>query len=443
MSLAAAILTAIAYAVSGLALFRLCRLRQAAWLGPLRWALLAILCGVALLKTGDVLASACHRRGLAWWLEGLAAAAQLGAALLLFPFLRQVERRFAVIVGRKIRARAARANAQADAAYALLALAETSVPFGHWRLAADGALSWSDQMFDIFGLDREATPDAAQALALYHDDDRQTVESHLRAAQAYGVAFALELPARRPDGQSVHLCLRGRGLGNGAVAGVVVDVTARVEAAASLRAAQAAALQARLELRARTTDDLLTGLLNRRAFDATLNQEVKRALRANRPLALLLLDVDRLGLFNRQYTQAAGDLCLRQIAQALRGVPCRAGDLLARYGGGTFALLLPLAEAPGARWMAENLLATVRAMGIAHEGTARGIVTVSAGIAVMEGARDAHAASALARRAAAALLAAQRLGGDRVWTYDAPLPTAGRAPNIADMIRTPPWPGGS
>jgi diguanylate cyclase (GGDEF)-like protein len=440
MSAAAVVLTAIAYALSAVALFQLFRVRQVAWLGPLRWVLLALLVGVALLKAGDALACARHQPHLAWWLEGLAAASQLGAALLLFPFLRQVQHRFGVIVGRKIRARAARANAQADAAHALLALAAQSVPFGHWRLTADGALSWSEQMFEIFGRDPQAPPTATQALALFQEKDRETVNAHVRAARDYGGSFSLDLPLRRPDGQGRHLCLRGRGVGNGAVAGVVVDVTDQFAAAASLREAQGAALQARIELRARTTEDLLTGLTNRQAFDQALDQEIKRALRANRPLALLLLDVDRLSQFNRHYTPAVGDLCLRQIAQALRAAPRRAGDRLARYGGGTFALLLPLADASGARWVAENLQATVRALHIAHAGAPRGVVTLSAGIAVMQGAQDAQVGSALARRAAAALLAAQREGGDRVWTFDQPLSAA--APETADMTDAAPlWPG--
>jgi diguanylate cyclase (GGDEF)-like protein len=419
MGLTAA-LSALAYAASTLAIFQLCRQPHAALLGPLRWALLAAAGFVGLLETADIVAAAAHQRALARLLGALAAGGELAAALLLFPFLRGLRRRFAVIAGRKMRRRAARANAQVDAAYALLALAERSVPFGHWRMNADGTLSCSTHISDICGWQHDTGPDAAQALALCQPGDRALVQSQLRAAHDDGGEFALSLPIRRPDGQVRHICLRGGGFGNGSVAGVVVDVTDLFEAEAKLREAQSAALQARALLRARTLDDLLTGLPNRQSFEETLVREVKRALRANHPLALVLLDVDRLSRYNRAYTQDAGDICLRHIAHALRAMPRRAGDVLARHGGGTFALLLPLAEARGASLVAESLRAAVKTLAIAHADTDRGIVTVSAGIAVMHGARDAHAASELGRRAAAALLAAQRQGGDRVWLYEPP-----------------------
>jgi diguanylate cyclase (GGDEF)-like protein len=415
-----AALSALAYAASALALFQLCRQPYAAVLGPLRWALLAAAGFVGLLEAADIVAAAAHHRALARLLGALAAGGELAAALLLFPFLRGVQRRFAVIAGRKIRRRAARANAQADAAHALLAMAERSVPFGHWRLTADGALSWSNHMFDIFGCPADAAPDAAQALAFYKPEDRALIQSHVLAAREDGGAFVLNLGIERGQGQVRHISLRGGGVGHGAVAGVVVDITDLFEAEAKLREAQSAALQARAVLRARTADDPLTGLPNRQSFEETLVREVKRALRANHLLALVLLDVDRLSRYNRAYTQEAGDLCLRHVAQALRAMPRRAGDVLARYGGGTFALLLPLAEARGASLVADRLRAAVQTLAITHADTDQGIVTVSAGIAVMHGARDVHAASELARRAAAALLAAQRQGGDRVWLYDPP-----------------------
>ncbi len=417
MSTVAAVLTAIAYGVLGLALFRLSRARHAALLGPLGWATFAA-GSIGLGALADMSLRIAGDRDAAQLCGEVAAGGQLAAALLLFPVLRHLERRVAVIAGRRIRRRAARANAQVDAAYALLALAGRSLGFGHWRLAADGALTWSGQMFEIFGWPAETAPDAAQALSLYHPDDRALVEDHLAACQQDGAAFALTLRVCRPDGELRHVKLHGAGAGPGAVAGVLIDVTDRTAAAVDLREAQDAVQQARAALRARTTEDRLTGLPNRRSFEASLATEIKRALRANLPLALVLLDVDRLSHFNRSYTQDVGDVCLRHIGHALAAAPRRAGDVLARYGGGTFAVLLPLAEIEGAVLVAESLRAVVRTLAIAHAGTDPGIVTLSAGIATMPGAQDPHAASMLFSCAHGALLTAQRQGGDRVCAHE-------------------------
>ncbi len=439
MSLFASALTAAAHAVIGFALFQFCRARHASLLGLLRWVLLAIVALIALIGIADVLASAANARLVAQHLGELAAGGELLAAMMLWPFLRHARSRFVATAGRRIRRRAARADAQVDAAYALLALAERSVPFGHWRLAVDGTLTWSDQMFEIFGWPPDTGPDAAQALALYHPDDREMVEAQLAAAAEGQGEFTLALRIRRPDGGERQVSLRGSGLRNGAVAGIVFDRTGECEAEARLREAQQAALQARSQLRARVADDALTGLPNRQTFEASLIREVKRALRANHPLSLILLDFDWLSHFNRTYTHETGDACLRHIAQALLAVPRRAGDVLARYDGGTFTLLLPLAEARGACRVAETLRAAVLHLAIAHAGTEPPLVTLSAGVAAMHGAQDAHGASELFRRAHLALLAAQRQGGDRVATYDSP-PLDSQSPIVLHEVIDAPGP---
>src|SRR5262245_36432868 len=95
------------------------------------------------------------------------------------------------------------------------------------------------------------------------------------------------------------------------------------------------------ELENLSRQDGLTGIANRRHFDAYLLTEIKRAARDREPISLILADVDYFKAYNDCYGHQAGDDCLRQIASALKTVGKRPADLAARYGGEEFAMVLP------------------------------------------------------------------------------------------------------
>ena len=128
--------------------------------------------------------------------------------------------------------------------------------------------------------------------------------------------------------------------------------------------------------------DGLTGIHNRRHFDAQLATEWSRALRAGTPLSVLLADVDFFKRYNDHYGHQAGDDCLRRVAAAMRSVLKRPADLIARYGGEEFACILPDTDLAGALTIAEQLGAAVRAEAIAHAySDAFEHVTISVGAA--------------------------------------------------------------
>ncbi|KFN49279.1 sensor domain-containing diguanylate cyclase [Arenimonas composti] len=135
-------------------------------------------------------------------------------------------------------------------------------------------------------------------------------------------------------------------------------------------------------LRALSTTDGLTGLGNRRAFDAAIERLWQHALHHGEPLSLLMGDIDWFKSYNDLYGHVAGDHCLQQVAEALAtGVEVE-DALVARYGGEEFAVLLPRTDAATAHALAERLRARVEALAIPHQGNPlRGVVTISLGVA--------------------------------------------------------------
>lgn len=129
--------------------------------------------------------------------------------------------------------------------------------------------------------------------------------------------------------------------------------------------------------------DALTGIANRRRFDEVLSQEWRRGIREAKPLSLLLLDVDFFKRYNDHYGHVRGDSCLKQIAEAALDVVSRPADLIARFGGEEFAIVLPNTPRAGACEVAEQVRAMVEHRALAHIGNPYGVVTVSIGCATM------------------------------------------------------------
>ena len=145
--------------------------------------------------------------------------------------------------------------------------------------------------------------------------------------------------------------------------------------------------------------DALTGVANRRAWDARLPVEMDRARRAGTPLAVAMLDLDHFKGFNDQYGHQAGDQLLKSATIAWQSL-LRSSDLLARYGGEEFAMLLPASTLGEAVEVLDRLrLATPLAQ------------TFSAGVAMWHGE---EASDQLVARADKALYQAKRAGRNQV-----------------------------
>ena len=127
--------------------------------------------------------------------------------------------------------------------------------------------------------------------------------------------------------------------------------------------------------------DDLTGLSNWRDLDERLEIAWRRDRRAGNSLGLIALDVDFLKAYNTRYGYVAGDECLKLIGRAFKDKLHRVDDLVARYGGGGFVVLLPSTTSEGAIHVAELMRQTVERLGIPHaRSEVADSVTVSAGV---------------------------------------------------------------
>jgi diguanylate cyclase (GGDEF)-like protein/hemerythrin-like metal-binding protein len=192
--------------------------------------------------------------------------------------------------------------------------------------------------------------------------------------------------------------------------------------------------------------DPLTGLANRRALDERVAQEWRRAARHGLPLGLIMIDIGHFKAYNDHYGHVQGDDCLRQVAETLVETVRRSGDLVARFGGEEFAVLLPGSDTATARALGEKIRAAVARRAVPHacSGTAPE-VTLSLGAASLwpmitssdRGGASAPSAPAgeaglglahdLFERADRALYAAKAAGRNQVSVADADPATAATA----------------
>jgi diguanylate cyclase (GGDEF)-like protein len=159
--------------------------------------------------------------------------------------------------------------------------------------------------------------------------------------------------------------------------------------------------------------DALTGIANRRRFDETLAAEWSRAARSGAPLTMLMMDVDHFKLYNDAYGHPAGDVCLQNIASAIKESTQRSADLGARYGGEEFVALLPGIDIKGGARVGEALELNIARRNIAHSGSSLGRVSLSIGVASLVPTFDSRC-DLLLSAADAALYEAKRGGRNRV-----------------------------
>jgi diguanylate cyclase (GGDEF)-like protein/PAS domain S-box-containing protein len=157
--------------------------------------------------------------------------------------------------------------------------------------------------------------------------------------------------------------------------------------------------------------DPLTGAVNRRHFEDAFERELRRCARKERNVSVLMLDVDHFKRFNDTYGHEAGDLVLRQVVDAI-GEVVRAEDLVCRYGGEEFVVLLPETEPEVALRRAEQIRAGIEGKKLEFRNQSLGELTVSIGCATYP--ENGESPDSLLRGADAALYRAKHAGRNRV-----------------------------
>jgi diguanylate cyclase (GGDEF)-like protein/PAS domain S-box-containing protein len=250
---------------------------------------------------------------------------------------------------------------------------------------------------DLFALegDPRLKADLAQAV---HAAGEWAGEVRVLAEGAEGVACIATLsPVRSAAGRVDGLVLTLR------------DVSDRVAMEEALRAANR-------RLAEQASRDPLTQIYNRAYFHEVLVRELARATRYRDELAVLMVDLDDFKRVNDEEEHAVGDQVLKEMGQALRE-GLRDGDVLARYGGDEFCVLLPSTGREGARVVAERLRSHVRTRGFGPEGRLTQLITIGVAVSSDLAEDEKTPADAILRLADRALLLAKPQGGDRVRAY--------------------------
>jgi len=133
-----------------------------------------------------------------------------------------------------------------------------------------------------------------------------------------------------------------------------------------------------------STLDGLTGIPNRRRFDDFLQREWMRSIREGYQLSLVMMDIDQFKAYNDNYGHAAGDECLKRVAQQLYTMPHRPADFIARYGGEEFVSVLPKTDIEGALTVAEKMRLEIETLKIPHAySSVSDILTISLGLSTI------------------------------------------------------------
>jgi diguanylate cyclase (GGDEF)-like protein len=164
-------------------------------------------------------------------------------------------------------------------------------------------------------------------------------------------------------------------------------------------------------LRTQSIRDPLTGLYNRRYLEESLTRELARCDRVNKPLSVLMIDLDHFKRFNDTHGHDGGDALLTHAGRVFQA-HCRAEDIACRYGGEEFTLILPEVDAERARQRAEEIRLAVEKLDVQHRRERLSSVTTSIGVGTFPD--NARAMDELLRRADAALYKAKQQGRNRV-----------------------------
>jgi diguanylate cyclase (GGDEF)-like protein/PAS domain S-box-containing protein len=250
-----------------------------------------------------------------------------------------------------------------------------------------------------------------------HSDDR---ERFSRAIQdcIQGKKFAIEYRIQDKQGKwhwFYDCCISSRRETEEIIIeGLAIDLTERKKAEILLEETKDKLEKVNQKLEKLVMLDGLTGIPNRRYFDEILLKEWRRLRREEKPLSLMMIDIDYFKNYNDTYGHLLGDKTLILVAQTLANLIQRSADLVARYGGEEFAVILPNTDTKGTQQIAEQITDEIRQLEILHESSqVSKYITLSIGISTMIPHQD-QSPKRLINQADNALYCAKSKGRNRI-----------------------------
>lgn len=233
-----------------------------------------------------------------------------------------------------------------------LVIGQATAAMWDWNIGP-GLLTWESQAAEVLGVAASAVPaSVAELVGVVEPADRAALESAFSQLVASG---ATEVAVRVSAEVGLrHLSLRGKVLDRDRrnrpirAVGLVLDITTE-------KAMEEQMLRMIMS-------DALTGVPNRRAFDQALRSQWRRCLREGQPISIMMIDIDDFKRFNDTFGHLVGDEVLCAVARALSNTVRQELDILARFGGEEFAVVLPGTDRAAASVLANRLVAAVRSV---------------------------------------------------------------------------------
>jgi diguanylate cyclase (GGDEF)-like protein/PAS domain S-box-containing protein len=311
------------------------------------------------------------------------------------------------------------ASAARDAELQFRTLAE-AIPQIVWTAAPDGLTTYINlHWYEMTGTAVKGSLGSGWMDAV-HPDDRQVCEQKWKQCLRTGEPFEIEY--RLHDANKGFRWYLDRAVplrdDSGAIVkwfGTCTDIDDQMHTQELLQEQikqhTAALVEANQRLQQESIRDPLTGLYNRRYLEDTLEREARLALRAAHALSVIMLDLDYFKKFNDMYGHDAGDAVLRDTS-ALLARSVRAEDIVCRYGGEEFVVILPMADFQIGYARAERVRDKMHELNVLYRGLPVGAITISGGVAALP--EHGTSPKQLLQAADAALYHAKRQGRDRI-----------------------------
>jgi diguanylate cyclase (GGDEF)-like protein/PAS domain S-box-containing protein len=266
--------------------------------------------------------------------------------------------------------------------------------------------SWGDEKFkhQLYSSHNESLLSKCENCYLIEVNNRELSHHQVNKCQWNSETFCIPIVAQGKLLGILHLCANKPEQFNVAKQQLALTVVENI----SLTLAN---LKLYEELQQQSIRDPLTGLYNRRYLEEYLEREIQRAMRNSLSLAVMMIDVDHFKQFNDKFGHEAGDTVLRELGNFLQK-EFRGSDVVCRYGGEEFTIILPEISKQNAFNRAEKVRKGVKHLNIQHWSNRLNAITISLGVACFP--EDGLTGTALMQAADEALYSAKQLGRDRV-----------------------------